>query len=144
MQHLALQAVIFDIDGTLANINHRLHFIKTENKDWDNFFAHMDKDTPIESMIKLCNLMYQQEHKVLVVTGRPDNYRELTQSWLKQQGVDYHELYMRKAGDRRPDWIVKQEILQNLPYDIWYAVDDKPQVVDMYRKQGLACLHCLF
>ena len=48
---------------------------------------------------------------------------------------------MRNSGDRRPDVEVKQEILDYLPKDrIRYVLDDRDQVVDMRRKNGLTCL----
>lgn len=52
------------------------------------------------------------------------------------------ELYMRPEGDKRKDSIIKYEILQNLIKEnfIAYVLDDRNQVVKMWREAGLRCL----
>jgi predicted kinase len=80
---------------------------------------------------------------VVCVSGRPADYRDVTERWLANNGVPYAALYMRAAGDRRPDDTVKREILDALRADGWVpklVVDDRQRVVDMWRAQGLICL----
>ena len=52
---------------------------------------------------------------------------------------------MRKSGDRRPDHVVKRELLRAIQGDGFeptMAIEDRVQVVDMWRGQGLICLQC--
>ena len=50
---------------------------------------------------------------------------------------------MRKEKDYRQDAIIKQEIYENEiegKYNIHFVLDDRDQVVAMWRKKGLTCL----
>jgi hypothetical protein len=50
---------------------------------------------------------------------------------------------MRKQGDFRRDSIVKKEIYDNDikgKFDVEFVLDDRQQVVDMWREIGLKCL----
>lgn len=139
------RVIIFDIDGTLADLRHRLHFIQNGKKDYDGFFDAMGDDTPIEPVVWLARKL-GTSFGVICVSGRPDSHREQTSKWLKAHGLDIFnvvDIYMRKAGDYRPDHIVKREILDQIRadgYDPFLVIDDRPQVVEMWRSQGLVCL----
>jgi len=82
---------------------------------------------------------------IVFCSGRPEDYRELTKTWLKETGLHYSALYMRSAKDSRQDDIVKEilldfEILTRFkPY---FILDDRDQVVRMWRKRGFTCLQC--
>jgi predicted kinase len=131
--------VIYDLDGTLADVEHRLHFINGGvRKDWAGFFDGMSKDPLREGVASLITDCYK-DHITIIVTGRPSNYRTKTEKWLKKHNIPYKALYMRKAGDFRPDYIVKQEILDKfLPKDkIEMIVDDRKCVLDMWRSNRL-------
>ena len=139
-----LRAVIFDIDGTLSNPEHRLHYVNGEQeKDWNKFFAEMVNDTVNEDVVNLA-MAIEDYATVIIVSGRPDSYKEQTTKWLHDHHIYFRELHMRKADDYRQDYIIKQEILADLKerYDIWFVVDDRQQVVDMWRREGLTCLQC--
>lgn len=137
--------IIVDIDGTIADLFHRLAYVKTDGqkKDWDSFFANVDKDEPIAPIIRLVTRLYQW-YDILIVSGRsPDNgCGKATEDWLdKHMGGYVTHLFMRPSGDHRDDYVVKQEILDLLPkHRIAYVFDDRNQVVDMWRKNGLTCL----
>ena len=96
-----MRAVIFDIDGTLANVEHRLHHLEGEQKDWDGFFADMHADPVIEPVARLARILAAQcggglVDAMLVVTARPDadGNRKITEEWLAANGVSYQALYM--------------------------------------------------
>jgi len=128
--------VIFDIDGTLSDCSHRIQFAK--NKDWNSFFAGIEKDKVNENTKQLIDLTYP-DYPVVLVTGRPEKYREVTEKWLKDNGIRHDALYMRKDNDRRSDTITKQEIL-DLYLDktkIEMAVDDRPSILRIWRSNGL-------
>lgn len=137
------EIVIFDIDGTLADVSERLHHIKKKPKDWDAFFSGIPQDKAIRSMVRLCNILYASGIKILLCTGRREKDRADTVKWLEQQGVNYHELILRPDGDRRSDVIVKREMLAGLDKSkILFVVEDRSGVVEMWRSEGLVCLQC--
>ena len=135
-------SIICDIDGTLANCTHRLKWIRQEPKNWTRFFEEMVFDTPRD--VILDNVLAYQEtgHPIFLVSGRPDNYRSQTETWLWEfcSGLVYQALFMRRAGDHRPDTIVKEEILKRYFPDlscIKYVIDDRPSVLRMWANHGL-------
>jgi phosphoglycolate phosphatase-like HAD superfamily hydrolase len=131
---------IFDIDGTLADISHRLHFIQQEPKDWRGFFAACPKDKPIPEVVAICKAL-APDYSIKLITGRSDEIRDETGLWLNQQGIIFSDLLMRQAGDPREDSIVKAELLDSLltytAEPIAGVFEDRKQVVDMYRSKGL-------
>jgi len=139
-------AIICDLDGTLCNLDHRLHYVKKEGKkDWMSFFEQLINDQA--NMWCLEMLTALKSNIILFCSGRPSNYRNLTLSWL----YDYlphdmrFDLFMRYEGDYRQDNIAKEilldfEILTN--YTPYFIIDDRKQVVDMWRKRGFTCLQC--
>jgi phosphoglycolate phosphatase-like HAD superfamily hydrolase len=156
-----MNAVIFDIDGTLANIEHRRHFVASKPKNWKAFSQGMKFDLPNDDIIWLMRLMYKDGVEILIASGRGEEDREATIEWLQKNGifsthdvaedwdvvdkakVVYHKLYMRPANDYRPDNIVKSEILDKMledGFEPMMAVDDRDQVVEMWRSRGIRCL----
>lgn len=133
---------IFDIDGTLADGTHRLHWIHPRPaKDWRAYFAACGDDAPIQHIIDLARLVYYS-HRIVLVSGRSDECRDATVEWLKVHGVPYDALYMRKAGDHRNDDVLKAEILEEMIADGWapiMAFDDRDRVVKMWRERGVPC-----
>lgn len=133
--------IIVDIDGTLANNKHRVHHVRRfdNNKaDWDNFFSEIDKDTLIQSTKDLIDKDYAT-FPVVIVTGRPEKYREITKNWLKKYNVRHDILLMRRDSDKRPDNVVKQEIL-DLYLDknkVEVCIDDRPIIIRQWKKNGL-------
>ena len=138
------KAVIFDVDGTLADCQHRRHFIEGEGKkDWDSFFdpANVIKDPVIEPIAKLLRTLAQHTW-VIIVTARRFEDREVTKAWLNLHQIRYDDLYIRKPGDRRDDAIFKREVLNDIQqnYEVELVFDDRDRVVKMWREAGLTCL----
>ncbi len=133
--------VIVDIDGTIADVRHRLHHIQGgKKKNWKAFFEAMDRDKPIDSMIQQVYEL-ERDHDILIVTGRPEQYRARTEKWLKANGIRYRKLFMRPSGDHRPDYTVKAEVLREFPKgQIVLAIDDREPVCDMWEKNGIRCI----
>lgn len=121
-------AIICDLDGTLALLNGR--------SPYDASSCEHDSLNPVvASLIK--------DKLVLLVSGREDKYREQTISFLDQHRINYEKLMMREAGDFRKDSIVKKEIFDTQIrgfYNIDFVLDDRNQVVAMWRQLGLTCL----
>lgn len=147
-----MRAIIFDMDGTLADISHRMHLLDGK-KDWDAFHGAMFDDTPVEAIAELARLLAKAASAglgidaVLVVTARHDDprYVQMTRDWLELHDIPCDRLYMRRDGDTRRDHIVKREILQQIlddGYEPVLAVDDRPEVVAMWREHGIMTLQC--
>lgn len=135
-----MSTYIVDIDGTLADCEHRRHFIDGKRKDWDGFFADAHNDTPFEHMQRL---LQDLDANVVYVSGRPERLRTVTEDWLVKHGFPFPRwLYMRKDGDRRPDTDIKLELLavvQAKHGRITMAFDDRDSVVEMWRENGVPC-----
>lgn len=134
---------IFDIDGTLADLTHRLHFIQNKPKDWDSFFKAAVNDAPIFEVIRLAQILNGAGQQIYYFSGRSEEIRQDTLLWLTKhnlpQALNSH-LYMRKAKDHREDNIVKAELLEEFLKEprepIGGVFDDRQQVVDMWRSKG--------
>lgn len=138
------QVYLFDIDGTISDPFHRLHLIQNGNKQWDEFFKQSKRDLPIWDVIKTQRLLKKAGALIIMVTGRSDMVRQITEDWMRSYGIPFDYLYMRKANDHREDYIVKEELLNKILdehnlglSDIVGVFEDRQQVVDMYRAKGL-------
>ena len=130
--------VIVDIDGTLADVTHRLHHIRGRRKSWESFFALMKDDRPVQEIVEQVRQL-AQDHDIYIVTGRPDDYREETLAWLALHCVPFKAVYMRKASDHRPDDVVKQDILEKHfeKENVALVIEDRPRVIRMWKRHGL-------
>ena len=136
-----LECWIFDIDGTLANSDHRKHHLEGK-KDWDGWFADMDQDPLHQDVAQFVKVATIQGIEVLICTGRGEEYRDVTTKWLADREIEYNSLFMRKAKDRRDDSIVKYEMLLQIRaagFNPTLAFDDRDRVVKMWRENGIRC-----
>lgn len=135
--------VVFDIDGTLANIEHRRSFVATKPKNWKAFTAGIPNDTPHQDIVDLANLFMDNGSYIILCSGRGEESREVTERQMDDFSVTYHQLYMRPAKDHRPDDIIKVELLQQIRKD-WgnptYWFDDRTRVVNAIRNEGVRVL----
>ena len=145
------EALIVDIDGTLANVDHRLRFIRDEagvlkkDRDWHAFHKACIDDEPFTWCKDLVSLYKEKGHHIFLITGRGEEYLEQTLNWLKKHGVHYDDLYMRPLGDQREDHIIKKEIYTQKieqSFDVSFVLEDRKSVVAMWRESGLTCLQC--
>lgn len=134
--------VLFDLDGTLANINHRLAEIKAGN--YHDSMMKIPEDVLKTDIYYLWEMAIDAGYNIAMVTGREDMFQLLTEQWLEKHGIYYDELHMRKSKDYRSDFEVKQEILDTKfgERDILFVVDDRQSVVDMWRRNNITCLQC--
>lgn len=137
------EVVVFDIDGTLADVSERVHHVRRKPKNWAAFFAGIAQDKAIRSMVRLCNLLHDASVRIVLCSGRPERYRPQTVTWLAREGVHYDELRLRRDGDRRSDTVAKREMVADLDPDrVLFIVEDRSSVVEMWRAQGFVCLQC--
>lgn len=122
--------VIFDIDGTIANMGRRGPF------DWDQVYK--DDVNPI--VVEQIGFHKSKGRKVIIVTGRDAACRDMTEEWLEIHGIEYDEIFTRPLNDYRKDTIIKKEIYQNEivgKYNLLCVYDDRLQVLDMWYEQDI-------
>jgi hypothetical protein len=148
---------IFDLDGTLALIDHRRHFVEGPDKDWRSFFAACVDDAPNMPVIRTLQALRRSGAEVWIWSGRSDEVKAQTVKWLQHHGcfgfpTDVlwawpfgapERFRMRKAGDYRADVSLKSDWLSEMEppeYDRLTAVfDDRDSVVKMWRDAGVPC-----
>ena len=153
--------VIFDLDGTLANIDaRRKKSLKPNGKmDWDVFFdaENINLDKPNDPVIKMAQLLAEDGFKIVIFSGRNDRSFFTTKSWLSRNRVPFDLLVMRpdkfqldswpiakgnpatKEMRFMPDEILKKEMLDTFinKDEVFLVVDDRDKVVKMWRDLGL-------
>lgn len=131
--------VIFDLDGTLANAEHRVHHLTGEVKDWRSFYAACDMDEPVVPILETLKAMSAAGHDCEIWTGRSAEVADETTHWLERYDCSGFLLRMRPIGDHQPDtelkrsWLKLQEKLPDLVFE------DRASVVAMWRENGVIC-----
>ncbi|UXN70863.1 AAA family ATPase [Devosia neptuniae] len=138
--------VVFDLDGTLADIGHRVHHVRGGNRNYDAFFAECINDLPNVPVVAALNAHWDAGHRVEIWSARSDKVRAETVDWLIAQKIDPRLLVnMRPAGDSTRDVELKRSWLHALHPDERpdLVYDDRQSVVDMWRAEGLACFQVI-
>jgi hypothetical protein len=158
------RVVVFDLDGTICDIEHRRHLIDATKAhpfheeisfndhrklleefkpDWDGFYAACVDDTPKWPLIVLARQFFACGFKVFIVSGRSDAVAEQTKKWLTDHDVPFHTLLLRPAAVHTPDHELKQAWFNESGLrleDIFMVFEDRSRVVKMWRELGLTCL----
>ena len=141
---------IFDLDGTLALIEHRKHYLADERdpQRWRKFYAACDRDQPNVPVIATMNRLRDAGADIWIFSGRSDEVRDKTVAWLaRHAGFRSHDfaasLTMRAEGDYTPDDVLKRKWFDDMLSDdrqrLVAAFDDRDRVVTMWRSLGVAC-----
>jgi len=157
--------IIFDLDGTLADCEHRRHFVEDRREiaqlneihligdrfkpDWQAFYEACDKDVPINSTIAILNQCLYAEYKIDVWSGRSECVREKTERWLVKHTLFSSkypfEIRMRPIGNTEPDEMLKEMWLDEAiakGKKIDFVFDDRPKVIRMWRRRGIFVFNC--
>ena len=132
---------IFDLDGTLADLKHRRHFVERPSvrclscwnsndratcicgakhpfkPNWYAFHAACVGDTPIQPVINIVWALSCLKTEIWIWSGRMETVREQTLDWidqnvsLKYTGPFDMLVKMRPAGDYTPDDQLKESWL---------------------------------
>ena len=132
-------AYIFDVDGTLANVDPYLHYVRGSNRDYDAFHEASIDALPNMEVMQMLNNAVSDKHAILVVTSRKEKWRGLTSMWLAINNARSHALFMRADNDNRPDYDVKKDILNKINnyWTVVHAVDDNPSVIKLWEENGI-------
>lgn len=125
------RAWLVDIDGTLAKMSSRSPY------DW-----HRVGEDDVNPAVYDALHSFAGQAEIILLSGRDGSCRAETEKWLADNGVPFDELHMRAAGDMRRDAIVKAELFDahvRGRYNVVGVLDDRDQVVEMWRAMGLAC-----
>ena len=137
--------VIFDLDGTLALIDKRRDLATKDNgkMDWDVFFDpdNIDLDIPNDTVVDIADMLNKQGYTIMILSGRSDVTYQATIDWLNKHDIWFDNLIMRtKHYHYTKDSDLKQMWLDSIGKDnVAMVFDDRNQVVDMWRKNGLTC-----
>lgn len=130
-------AIIVDLDGTLAifeGIRNGLDFTDVTN----------DKvNKPIKKIL-LMYKKYESKGKIIIISGRPNTKIVYNQTlfWLKKNKIPFDYLYLVDR-DGIPDAENKKYFYEkNIAnkYNIEFILEDRNNVVSMWRKLNLTCL----
>lgn len=136
--------VVFDLDGTLANGDHRAHLappaeIRNDVRAWDAFNLACDNDQPISDNIQLLRSL-SRSFRIVILTGRCEVARQKTEQWLKKHGAVPSALIMRGVNDSRLDTEYKEEQLRRWGLSqIICCFDDIPRIAHHIRSLGITC-----
>ena len=152
---------IFDLDGTLALIEHRLHYVADGRKNWDSFQAAFHAacvdDVPNTPVIGVLNALRKAGAECWIWSGRDDSVRVQTVEWLQRNGcfgsprsvlwawpfMAVDRFRMRPHGDHQLDVTLKRGWLHAMaPADrarLQAVFDDRSRLVKMWREEGVPC-----
>ncbi|TDE09440.1 hypothetical protein [Jiangella asiatica] len=130
---------VVDLDGVLADVDHRLHHLQGRPKNWAAFFAGMGDDPPYPEGFALAGKL-AEEHDIIYLSGRPERTRAVTQSWLAAHDAPTGRVMLRPDDDRRPARLFKIGVLKRLSAHrkVAILVDDDPAVCAAARAAGFA------
>ena len=137
-----MRVAVFDVDGTLMNIQHRRHYVSGPDKDWKSFFDYMEFDTINDHVFHLAHALKSDGYEIVVVSGRNERHRQITEKQLAFGKLDYKTLIMRPDDNYDPDFVFKKQVLDTMResgLDPQFSVDDRPSVVQMWRENGVPC-----
>ncbi|MBL4787492.1 MAG: hypothetical protein JKY60_00025 [Kordiimonadaceae bacterium] len=131
---------VFDLDGTLALVEHRKHFVSNGSRQWRNFFEACVDDGPNTPVIKSLLALQAAGHRIEIWSGRSDAVKAEAIVWLQQYGIDPALLtHMRPARNNIPDDELKQSWLHACGTWPDAVYDDRDKVVAMWRREGVPC-----
>ena len=132
-----MKIAVFDIDGVLADVEHRRHHISGRRRDWPAFFAAAGDDPVLAPGMAMVHRAQADGQLVVYLSGRPEHLRVTTLEWLRENGLPLGELVLRPAGDHSPAACVKLARLREIAagFPIALLVDDDEQVVAAVRRR---------
>jgi hypothetical protein len=139
-------AVIFDLDGVLADAMHRQHFLHRETPDWTSFYRDVHRDAVIEAGRALLSCM-RDDVTIIILTARVDEVAVVTREWLAAQGLRFDLLVCRPPREDDDAAVAvdykRVEIRRMLDWGIepLLGIDDNRRIVDMYDEFGIPSLY---
>jgi phosphoglycolate phosphatase-like HAD superfamily hydrolase len=136
---------VFDLDGVLADVRHRLHHLEHHPKNWRGFFRAAPRD-PLHPEGAALAHEAAIDCEIVYLTGRPEVCRPDTVAWLAAQGLPQGQLVMRSDRDHRAARQAKPELLRQVAEgrEVAIVVDDDLEVCDAYEQAGFRVLRAIW
>ena len=138
------QTIIFDVDGTIADVEHRRHFVTQKPADWKSFKEETVNDTPVQWVVDIAKRFIAQGDDVAFFSARNESQRGITETQISEWiGNGHKGLFLRPDGDFRPDEEFKSDLadkFEEFGGKIDIVFDDRNKVVDMWRARGTTCV----
>lgn len=128
------RAIIVDIDGVILQCPYW--------QDMEDFYKNLDQCVAVDWAVYLVNYIQQQGIKIIFLTARDEKCKIQTNIQLRQLFDFKYDLYMRKRGDLRIDWEIKQDYLKEIQekYNVLFSIDDNASNCEMYRRNNIPSL----
>lgn len=141
-----MDAVIFDMDGTLADVSlirHHLKAVKPNgkpDKDFTRFHEEGVNVPPHQWVVDAAREYHEKGIAVLIVTARKRMWEKHTSWFLALHDIPSDDMFMRGNKDNRPDYELKKDILEMIRfqgYNVIHAYDDNPAVIRLWQEEGI-------
>ena len=141
------QTIIFDVDGTIADVEHRRHLVNSDKgfkPDWNAFRRATEDDTPVQWVCDIAKRFIAQGDEVAFFSARNESEREVTERQIREWiGEGHKGVFLRPNDDFTPDDEFKSKLADKfieMGGKIDLIFDDRQKVVDMWRANGIPCL----
>lgn len=134
-------AIICDIDGTIADITHRMRFWREQPRNYPAFYQTVELDKPIQNTIEVVNVLSSAYH-IIYLTGRHEGIRQRTKKWLSDNNLPDGKLIMKPDGCFDSDVYFKRNAYFNnisKDFDVIIVLEDRIKCVNLWRELGLTC-----
>ena len=136
------KAAIFDMDGTLANVESirwHVEVAEGQKRNFDKFHSESVNVPPNGWVAAQARQLHEQGVEIIIVTARSSDWRNPTAMWLALNNIPSTAMFMRRKGDQRPDYEVKKDILAAIrnTWEVIEAYDDNPFVIQLWEEEGI-------
>lgn len=141
------RAAIIDLDNCISDDQWRLKYIEMHHEQPnDRYWEYHERCIGDVYLNRHIIDQLSETHCLLIFTSRPETVRFKTESWLNAARITYDLLYMRPIADHSPSVELKRQMLARLPadYQVEVAIDDRQDVLEMYRQQGISVAQRIF
>jgi phosphoglycolate phosphatase-like HAD superfamily hydrolase len=143
-----VNAVIFDVDGTLADVSGVRHYVlplpferngrsHKGSKNFEKFHAGASLVHPVPLVVEAAQGLHEAGFSIIVMTSRKQRWEYRTIQWLNKWNVPWSILAMRDDADERKDNVVKRDLYEKIlatfpEVRVRLAFDDNPTVVELW------------
>lgn len=135
--------IIFDVDGTIADVEHRRHLVNGDKgfkPDWNAFRQATADDTPVEHVCDIAKRFIKSGDHVAFFSARNESEREITEKQISEWiGDDHKGLFLRPNDSYEPDEEFKARLadqFEGMGGKIDLVFDDRNKVVEMWKNRG--------
>lgn len=138
---------IFEIDGVIADITHRLGMLGHKPVDWQKFLHSACDDNYFMPMVRMMRHIYDGGGEIWLWTNRCESIKDITVQWLAKHPMipEHIDLWMRPLGEKCPDQVLKSrrytELSEHDKRRIVLAIEERPRVIQMWNVHGVPCLN---